>query len=465
MVPKITAGGHELMIRALAGEGLVFTKIVLGKGTEPEDYYSLTGLVAPQVECAITEYVVEEKYVQIKGMLSNSELTEAFPWTEVGVYVEDPDSGNNILYAYDHYRLDGDQTAPYIQPSTSHIVETSITLYVYVGEVENATIVLSQSQYAPLDDFQEHTRSQNPHGTTKEDIGLGKVQNDYVENLKPVFSEQESVYSGSVGTFRFANIFSGESIGYILQKVRTLINLFVRHMNTKNPHKLDPGSIGAAGVGLISETINMAGGGNSELDQKLTDIFLAMTDNSCKVISYYANGYTVEELGSGDYLLIIHRITKYKGSIQAVGMQTAGPAKRLFRCWITSGWKEWTVDIDGTVDYGSDHGWHWRKYANGDAECWGARTVEFGQGRRHTGYTVSECELALPFDFVNDMSLVVSGTVNIDGNGLSVLSEPTFITSATGKWIEGLFIKYGTTDDVADQVQTTLSLRIIGHWK
>ena len=62
MVPKLTASGKNLLLRALAGETITFTKIQLGNGTA-QDPAEATGLANPIITVELSKIVVGTEYV------------------------------------------------------------------------------------------------------------------------------------------------------------------------------------------------------------------------------------------------------------------------------------------------------------------------------------------------------------------------------------------------------------------
>lgn len=341
MIPKLTVGGHSLMIRALAGEGLVFSKVALGNGNEPLDYYNLTQIGNSMAEVEILEYTKEEKYVKLTAVLENASLEADFSWTEVGIFVQDPDGGEDVLYAYGHYRMDGLENCQLVQKNA--ILETPINIYVYVGDIDDVSVVFEDPQYATKEEFRKHLDAKNPHKVSKEDVGLDKIVNAFIEDQTPVFSEKESAYSydASGSQLNFSNIFSREKIGNIFQKIRTAINLLVKHINGKNPHKITPYSIGAAYRGIIEDRIELGAAGNDELDREMTKAFLGMQDERCKFCTYQSRGFYTKALGTNDGLMIIHRDSvKYGSAIVFLYQNNAG-CKIKHRSYYNGAWTDW----------------------------------------------------------------------------------------------------------------------------
>lgn len=250
MVPKLTTKGIDLMVRAMAGEGIIFTKIAIGNGTAPSDYKELTTLQNEMVGMGIEEIITEDQYVIVKAKMTNADFDTGFYWTELGVFAEDPDGGEDVLYAYAHYEISEDEAATYIPASNSSLVEITHSVHVFVGELENVTAMLTKhSEFASAADLEDHKdNNENPHNVTKAQVGLSLIVNAKPEDQKPIFSTKESSYTVSTktGMYTFSNIFSGENVGSILQKLRTIIALTIGHFNATNPHRLTASGVGAA---------------------------------------------------------------------------------------------------------------------------------------------------------------------------------------------------------------------------
>lgn len=248
MTPKLTAKGYGLMIGALNGTGLKFSGIKLGNGGTPEDYESLTDLANPIVTLGISEITVSKNFAVLKAPMSNADTGDGFYITELGIFAEDPEGGEDILYAYAHYILDGDDAAVYVPPVSSNLVEITHNVYVFIGEIEDVSAVLAESsQYASAAALAAHVNDTgNPHKVDKVDVGLGNVPNVTPENQQPNFP---TAYVGTVandGTVTIPNITPGERMYSILQKVRTAIFYLLNHINARNPHGMQATDVGAA---------------------------------------------------------------------------------------------------------------------------------------------------------------------------------------------------------------------------
>ncbi|MCD8052270.1 MAG: pyocin knob domain-containing protein [Clostridiales bacterium] len=228
MTPKITGGGISLMIRALDGEGITFSKMALGNGELPDDYSILTNLVNPLAEIGLDSYEKEDAYVLLKGTLANSDVEDGFNWTEIGVFCTNPDGGDDILYAYGHYQMDGESGGIYIPQFGSDVVDLVIKMYVYVGSTENVAAALAESsEYATQAALKEHIEDdQNPHDVTKEQVGLGNVPNVTTNNQTPTFSLPTTLN----------NLASGATLSTQLGKLALAIKQLITHFADSTIH-------------------------------------------------------------------------------------------------------------------------------------------------------------------------------------------------------------------------------------
>lgn len=228
MTPKITNGGINLMIRALAGEGITFSKMVLGNGDLPDDYAKLTDLVNPLEELGLDSYTKEETYVLLKGTLANSDVEDGFNWTEIGIFCTNPDGGEDVLYAYGHYLLDNEAGGIYIPKFGSDVVDLTIKMYVYVGTIENITATLAaSSEYATQAELKEHIEDTvNPHGVTADQVNLGNVPNVTTNNQTPTYSVASSL----------STLVSGEKLSTAFGKIALAVKNLITHLADDTVH-------------------------------------------------------------------------------------------------------------------------------------------------------------------------------------------------------------------------------------
>lgn len=231
MVPKLTASGKNLLLRALAGETITFTKIQLGNGTA-QDPAEATGLANP-----IITIVVGTEYVTLTAQFSNSSITSGFHITEAGFFAKDPDdSTKEILYALGN---EDESSADYVPDKGNRILEMQFDALIFIGDAENVSAAISSSLvYASKEDFDKHTGDKNnPHSVTKQQVGLGNVPNLAPSDQVPTFTEATTL----------ANIVSGEKASTLFGKIKLAISKLIGHLNNRsNPHNTTAAQVGAA---------------------------------------------------------------------------------------------------------------------------------------------------------------------------------------------------------------------------
>lgn len=236
MVPKLTASGKNLLLRALAGETITFTKIQLGNGTA-QDPAEATGLANPIITVELSKIVVGTEYVTLTAQFSNSSITSGFHITEAGFFAKDPDdSTKEILYALGN---EDESSADYVPDKNNRILEMQFDAVIFIGDAENVSAAISSSLvYAAKEDFDAHTADKtNPHGVTKQQVGLGNVPNLAPSDQAPTFTDATV----------FSNIESGEKTSVLFGKIKLAISKLIDHLNNRsNPHNTTAAQVGAA---------------------------------------------------------------------------------------------------------------------------------------------------------------------------------------------------------------------------
>ena len=236
MVPKLTASGKNLLLRALAGETITFTKIQLGNGNAQEPTEA-TGLANPILTVELSKIVVGTEYVTLTAQFTNGTVTSGFHITEAGFFAEDPDdSTKEILYALGN---EDESTADYVPDNANRILEMQFDALIFIGDAENVSAAISSSLvYASKEDFDKHTgNTANPHSVTKAQVGLGNVPNLSPSDQVPTFTEATTL----------TNIVSGEKNSTLFGKIKLAISKLIEHLNNRsNPHNTTAAQVGAA---------------------------------------------------------------------------------------------------------------------------------------------------------------------------------------------------------------------------
>ena len=199
---KLTNKGLEILTSLIAGHNIQFTKIKMGDGNKPEIIETLGDLVSAKQELPIARYsVVNETTMMIGSNLYGVDVREGFFWKEVGLFAKDLDGDKKeYLFSYDN----AEEKASFI-PKGGAVTEQLIDLNVVVGNAENVTIEIDKSLvFATAESLEEGLKTledtlttkidndindlntkmnnhinnkQNPHEVTKDQVGLGSVQN------------------------------------------------------------------------------------------------------------------------------------------------------------------------------------------------------------------------------------------------------------------------------------------------
>lgn len=142
--PKLTNAGKALYYRNLGGEALRITTMQLGDGQLSTPIATLTSLIhsVVSIDAAVKQ---RTDYVEVNASFSNAGLSAGFYWREVGIFCADPDNpddrSKDILYCYQNAY----DTADYIAPAATELVEKSVTIPIIVGDTKTVTCTLEHS--------------------------------------------------------------------------------------------------------------------------------------------------------------------------------------------------------------------------------------------------------------------------------------------------------------------------------
>lgn len=269
--PKLTLtdAGRALIVKGMAGATINFTKLALGNGEAPENIRGMTELSNLIADMQITNIEVGEGCAELEGSFDNGDLSTSFFASELGVYAEDPDSGE-VLYAYANA---GERAAYMPAYSESSFERTTFKLVVVIGDAEHVTAIIGEySGYTTKEEFEGHKNDkENPHNVTKEQVGLENVPNVSTNNQTPTFSALTLSQNANPASIPLENIASGETLSVMLGKIRNVIARVFHHFNAVNPHGITTSSIGAASAthkhsatDITSGTLGEARGGTGQ---------------------------------------------------------------------------------------------------------------------------------------------------------------------------------------------------------
>lgn len=143
----ITTEGAKLAAKTIEGKILKFSHAKLGSGTLSDTSVSAikqrTSLVKAVMECDILKAEkTGDTQATVSFLLKNTEADSPFYFRELGIFAIDPDTQNEVLYAY----ANAGSNAEYINNSVSEIVEKYINLVITIDNADNVSITLDGTQ-------------------------------------------------------------------------------------------------------------------------------------------------------------------------------------------------------------------------------------------------------------------------------------------------------------------------------
>ena len=146
---KITDAGRVLLAKALQGKELMFMRGVIGDGELPEgtDITQMTELINYKKDLPIQsiELVSGVGVVEVFLDLSNRDVTLGFWIREFGLIAKDPDTEEEILYAY---RNVGNEASYLPAQYGTDTVQYTLDLMTIIDQAENVTAyIASQNNY------------------------------------------------------------------------------------------------------------------------------------------------------------------------------------------------------------------------------------------------------------------------------------------------------------------------------
>lgn len=139
----LTAAGEMLLAKAQVGQNLNFSKMQVGQGDLPEgtDITGLSALIDPIKTIPIIGKEVSNKTARVKGYFNNQEISAPFYWKEVGLFADDPDLEEAVLYGYGYATANADRIPTYSVSPT----EFTFVLVTKVGNATHVTATIDES--------------------------------------------------------------------------------------------------------------------------------------------------------------------------------------------------------------------------------------------------------------------------------------------------------------------------------
>ena len=289
MTLQLTNAGLNALLRAMSGDKIIFSSVQIGNG-DPQDVSSATGLGNPLKTLTITKITVNSNNATLETSFNNSDVEAGFRLKEVGIFAQNQDDATEeILYAYG---TEPEATADYIAASSGSILETQMEFSIFVGNAENISAIINESlAYATKAAFEAHVGDKgNPHGVTKEQVGLDNVPNVATNDQTPTYSEAKNLVALS----------SGEKLSVAFGKLGKAVASLIAHIkNVDNPHEVTAKQVKAAeekhshtAADITKGTLSVQRGGTGKSSWVANQMVYAQSASALGTIaaSKYASG-------------------------------------------------------------------------------------------------------------------------------------------------------------------------------
>ena len=160
----LTKAGMSLFTKTLNGKPFHITRAALGDGTVPTgmSIENMTEMSNPRMNVPIVGYrQTGEGSAVLEFEIRNAELATGFRACEAGVYAIDPDSGDEVLYAY---RNTGDFWSWIPEVSSGEILNELWNVHVVIAQSDNITINITEAvSGVTRAEYYDHIKDLNPH--------------------------------------------------------------------------------------------------------------------------------------------------------------------------------------------------------------------------------------------------------------------------------------------------------------
>lgn len=297
---NLTNAGINVLLRALAGDRIIFTRVQIGNGASQAPA-TADALSNPLLELPIQAIEVSATNATLQTRFNNNTVEAGFRHTETGIWVQSPeDASTEVLYAYGTQPED---KADYISASGDAILETQMDFLIFIGGATNVSAIISESLvYASAADLKAHMEdTANPHRVTKNQVGLGNVPNVFTNDQTPTFS----------ATAQLVTLQSGDRLSALFGKVaRAVVELISHLKNVANPHKVTAAQIGAAPsahkhtvTDITSGTLSTARGGTGKTSWSANRLVYASSASMLSQIAppAYDGGFLRQDTSGAPY--------------------------------------------------------------------------------------------------------------------------------------------------------------------
>lgn len=192
----LTDVGQALLYKAQGGQQLKFTRFGLGAGElNGQAIQILTNLISEKLSADIRRLEIKSNKVVLGMSFTNTELVEGFYFRELGIFAEDPDTAEEVLYMY----ANAGETAEYIDDNTGKVIEEYLDVEIQVSDVESISAVIDESLvYLTKKGDVSETTATFEEAENRENINSSESTKTIFGKIKKFFTDLKAVaFSGS----------------------------------------------------------------------------------------------------------------------------------------------------------------------------------------------------------------------------------------------------------------------------
>ncbi len=139
----ITNSGKVLLAKAQQGKTLSFSKMQLGSANDITNPTEKTAVTSPFLTTKIRNVnLTTDGSARISTFISNENLTQSYVWREIGLFAVDPDTQQEVLYAYKCAGENG-ETIP--AGGGADVIEKIFDIVIKVNNASSITAVIDES--------------------------------------------------------------------------------------------------------------------------------------------------------------------------------------------------------------------------------------------------------------------------------------------------------------------------------
>ncbi|MBD3878228.1 MAG: hypothetical protein SR1Q5_00880 [Quinella sp. 1Q5] len=199
----MTRAGLNILAKGIAGKPIVYTKAVIGDSMRNGEVVELTDaqiaeltdLINPLEELPLVDFKhVGNGQVVVQALLQNADFQDGFFCRELGLFAEDPDTNQEVLYSYRNTGLVSGYTP---SGGGAMLLNLLLNLVTVVDNAQNVTAVLDVALlYISHAQFLEHINSTTPHPNlqliTLEDVDEQIQTAEIIQHLQNQMTQVET---------------------------------------------------------------------------------------------------------------------------------------------------------------------------------------------------------------------------------------------------------------------------------